>query len=146
MLGEGPEGLEASLSPAGHHNQEPRRGSDVVNGKVTKKSKKKETIFYNFISFGRWVSKVHQTSKSRLYLVCCSMLKFSNAVTLYTKCCFTSWFTGRKLAQVHVVRCGKQEKTFSHLKFFEESGKNSKKFPQKSIGSTWMLEERTRMT
>lgn len=37
VLGEVLEGLEASLSPAGQHNQEPRRGSDVVNGKVAKK-------------------------------------------------------------------------------------------------------------
>lgn len=49
VLGEGPEGLEASLSPAGHHNQEPRRGSDVVNGKVTKKSKKKKPFFITLL-------------------------------------------------------------------------------------------------
>ena len=67
VLGEVLEGLEVSLSPAGHHNQEPRRGSDVVNGFVPKKVKK-GTIFYNFISFGQWVSKVHQTLKTRLYL------------------------------------------------------------------------------
>lgn len=49
VLGEVLEGLEASLSPAGQHNQEPRRGSDVVNGKVAKKCKKKKPFFITLL-------------------------------------------------------------------------------------------------
>ena len=117
-LGEVLEGLEASLSPAGQHNQEPRRGSDVVNGKVAKKWKKKETIFYNFISFGRWVSKVHQTSKSRLYLVCCSMLKLSNAVTLYNEILFFQLIYWEEISTSTCSQMRKTGKDFFTLKMF----------------------------
>lgn len=119
MLGEVLEGLESSLSPAGQHNQEPRRGSDVVNGKVAKKwKKKKETIFYNFISFGRWVSKVHQTSKSRLYLVCCSMLKLSNAVTLYNEILFFQLIYWEEISTSTCSQMRKTGKDFFTLKMF----------------------------
>ena len=119
VLGEVLEGLESSLSPAGQHNQEPRRGSDVVNGKVAKKwKKKKETIFYNFISFGRWVSKVHQTSKSRLYLVCCSMLKLSNAVTLYNEILFFQLIYWEEISTSTCSQMRKTGKDFFTLKMF----------------------------
>ena len=49
VLGEGLEGLESSLLPAGHHNQEPRRGSDVVNGNVAKNCKKKKPFFITLL-------------------------------------------------------------------------------------------------
>lgn len=118
VLGEVLEGLESSLSPAGQHNQEPRRGSDVVNGKVAKKWEKKETIFYNFISFGRWVSKVHQTSKSRLYLVCCSMLKLSNAVTLYNEILFFQLIYWEEISTSTCSQMRKTGKDFFTLKMF----------------------------
>ena len=66
VLGEVLEGLEASLSPAGQHNQEPRRGSDVVNAKVAKKCKKKKPFFITLLVLD---DGIESTSNFKISLV-----------------------------------------------------------------------------